>query len=324
MNESRMLKKALLGLIGTMCLCSAVCAQEAIPVEATAQPSREVADLANASIVANATMPAEGTASAAPSSSQPNAEGATLANQTPASQAAPSGTSFASSNDELADNKWHVYGAGYLWLPGIHGTLGVRGYDTDVHVSAIDLLQKFRLGLMGTFVPTYNRFSFPVDYIWIKLKDDKAIPPAPPYSVQAVVKESIVTPKFAYLMVNNPKIKIYGTMGPRFWYESTSLTLNPPLLGLNPYKSAAWTDFVAGGRFSVPLGTKASVDILGDAGEGGATLDYQIAGFVNYQFKPKISVQGGWRYLTVHYGNNGNVFNGTMQGIVLGMTYKFK
>jgi hypothetical protein len=52
--------------------------------------------------------------------------------------------------------------------------------------------------------------------------------------------------------------------------------------------------------------SKASIDILGDAGEGGATLDYQIAGFVNYQVKPKIALQGGWRYLTVHYGNNGN------------------
>lgn len=31
-------------------------------------------------------------------------------------QASP-GTSFASSNDELTDNKWHFYGTGYLWIP---------------------------------------------------------------------------------------------------------------------------------------------------------------------------------------------------------------
>lgn len=44
----------------------------------------------------------------------------------------------------------------------------------------------------------------------------------------------------------------------------------------------------------------------------------------NYQVKPKWTLQGGWGYLTVHYGNNGNLFNGTIQGIVLGATYKFK
>jgi hypothetical protein len=64
--------------------------------------------------------------------------------------------------------------------------------------------------------------------------------------------------------------------------------------------------------------------VLGDAGGGGATLDYQLAGFVNYQVKPKLSLQLGWRDLTVHYGNNGNLFNGTMQGIAFGVTYKFK
>jgi hypothetical protein len=125
-------------------------------------------------------------------------------------------------------------------------------------------------------------------------------------------------------MVNHPKIKVYGTAGPRIWHEGTTLNLVPAIGGRVPYQSANWIDFVAGARFNVPLSSKASVDILGDAGEGGATLDYQIAGFVNYQVKPKIALQGGWRYLTVHYGNNGNLFNGTMQGIILGATYKFK
>jgi len=64
--------------------------------------------------------------------------------------------------------------------------------------------------------------------------------------------------------------------------------------------------------------------VLGGAGEGGATLDYQLAGFLNYQVKPKLTLQGGWRYLTVNHGNNGNLFNGTIQGIPLGATYKLK
>jgi hypothetical protein len=226
--------------------------------------------------------------------------------------------------DETSDSKWHLYGVGYVWLPGIHGTLGVRGFDTSVHVSAIDLVSNFRFGIMGAVIPTYNRFSAPVDYFWVRLKDSKAIPADPTYSVSAKVTESIITPKVSYLLVNHPKIKVYGTGGPRIWHEGTTLNLVPTIGGRAPYQSANWVDFVAGARFNAPLSSKASVDILGDAGEGGATLDYQVAGFVNYQVKPKISLQGGWRYLTVHYGNNGNLFNGTMQGIILGATYKFK
>ena len=300
--------------------CAGAQTQQAPTLAIGPQPAGEVASLVNPPTVTHTVETSADTVS----SLQPASQATTLASQTPTTQAPPDRTSFASNDAELNDNKWHFYSAGYLWLPGIHGELGVRGYQTGVHVSAIDLLTKFRLGLMGTVVPTYNRFSAPVDYFWVKLKDNKAVPPDPSYQLQTTIKESVVSPKLAYLVVNNPKVKIYASMGPRFWYESTSLSLNPTLLGLNPYKSVAWTDFVAGGRFSVPLGNKVSVDVLGDAGEGGATLDYQVAGFVNYQFKPKISVQAGWRYLTVHYGNKGNSFNGTMQGMLFGMTYKFK
>ncbi len=235
-----------------------------------------------------------------------------------------SGSSIASSDADLTDNKWHVYSTGYLWIPGIHGTVGVRGFEASMHVTAGEIFSNFRGGFVGVFIPTYNRFSAPIDIMWMRLKDSKAIPFAPAYSVQALLNQAIITPKVSYLLVNNPKVKIYGTAGPRIWHVGTTLNLSPTILGKSLYNGTTWVDFVMGGRFSLPLGSKASVDILGDAGEGGATLDYQVAGFVNYQFKPKWSLQGGWRYLTVHYGNNGNLTNASIQGIVFGATYKIK
>lgn len=236
-----------------------------------------------------------------------------------------SGTSFASSDADLTDSKWHFYATGYIWFPGITGTVGIRGFDASVHVTAGDIFSNFKGGLLGAFIPTYNRFSVPTDYIWLRLQPSKTIPFAPNYSVRATLNVSVVTPKVAYLVVNNPKIKVYGTAGPRIWHEGTTLDLVPTILGKNLYHGATWTDFVAGGRFSLPIGaSKASVVVLGDAGEGGATLDYQVAGILSYQLKPKLSLQGAWRYVTVHYGNNGNLFNASIQGIVLGATYKFK
>ena len=174
------------------------------------------------------------------------------------------------------------------------------------------------------FTPSYNRFSAPVDYMWMRLRDSKAIPFQPDYSVRATLNMSIITPKVNYLAVNNPKFKIYGTAGARVWHVGTTLSLVPVIVSYFPSKGVTWTDYVMGARFSVPLGSKASVDVLGDGGEGGATLDYQVAGVLNYQLKPKLTAQAGWRYLTEHYGNNGNVMNTTIQGILFGATYKFK
>jgi hypothetical protein len=254
----------------------------------------------------------------------PDQTGGAPAPQTTAAQTASGPPSYASSDADLTDKKWHYYGTGYLWIPGIHGTVGIRGFDASIHVTAGEIFSNFRGGLLGVFTPTYGRFSAPVDFMWMRLRDSKAIPFNPAYSVRDTLNFSIATPKVSYLLVNNPKIKIYGTAGPRFWHLGNTFDLVPTINGNNLYKGTTWTDFVMGGRFSMPLGTKASVDVLGDAGEGGATLDYQVGGFLNYQVKPKWTLQGGWRYLTVHYGNNGNLANVSIQGIVLGATYKFK
>jgi len=249
-----------------------------------------------------------------PTESTPGPQKATAA-QTP---------SGASPDADLTDKQWHYYGMAYIWFPGIHGTAGIRGFDTSVHVTASEIFSNFRGGFLGDFIPTYGRFSAPTDLLWMRLRDSKSIPFAPNYSVRTDLGMTIITPKVNYLLVNNPKIKIYGTAGPRIWHESTTLELIPTINGNNLSHSVTWTDFVLGARFSMPLSSKASVDVLGDAGEGGATLDYQVGGLLNYQVKPKWTLQGGWRYLTVHYGNNGNIFNSSIQGILIGATYKFK
>ena len=138
-----------------------------------------------------------------PDVTSPDAAGSVPAPQK-ATAAQTSSGGFASTDADLSDNQWHFYATGYIWFPGIHGTVGIRGFDTSVHVSAGEIFSNFRGGLLGMFIPTYNRFSAPVDYLWMRLRDSKAIPFAPDYSVRADLGMSIVTPKVAYLLVNNP------------------------------------------------------------------------------------------------------------------------
>jgi hypothetical protein len=289
----------------------------------SAQPSRDSSTVADAPKVPETAQPA-GDPAAATGESQP-AAAATLSSPHSAQSSAATLTP-----DETSDNQWHVYGTAYLWIPTMHGTVGVRGYDTNIHVSTGEIFSNFRGGILGVFTPTYNRFSAPLDVLWMRLRPSKQVPYVPvdgsssDYYVRALLNESIITPKAAYLALDNPKIKIYGTAGSRVWHIGTTLSLYPSIGGPNPYKGITWTDFVMGARFNVPLGTKASVDILGDGGEGGATLDYQVGGIVNYKIKPKMTAQLGWRYLTEHYGNDGNIQNTTTQGVVFGATYQFK
>jgi hypothetical protein len=52
----------------------------------------------------------------------------------------------------------------------LHGTEGIRGYDTNVQVTTCDIFSNFRGGFLGVFTPSYNRFSAPVDVPWMPLR----------------------------------------------------------------------------------------------------------------------------------------------------------
>jgi hypothetical protein len=105
------------------------------------------------------------------------------------------------------DPRGHFTSLSYLWFPGVHGTAGAKGYSADVDVSPADLLKHFNIGLMGSFEPQYKRWSFPIDFVWAKLSDDKAISSFPGYSVKATIKEGIFTQKANYLVLNGKVVE---------------------------------------------------------------------------------------------------------------------
>jgi hypothetical protein len=236
--------------------------------------------------------------------------------------------------DDATDGKWHIYNMSYTWLPGINGTVGVFGHNTSVHVSPADLVSNATFAIQDAFVPSYKRFSIPIDFIWMRLNASKPISFDPRYQINAKVTESIFTPKVAILLVDTPMLKLYGTEGLRMWHIGNTLTFTPPLTtGPGQYSAANWVDFSTGARGVMALSPKAGIEILGDAGKGGASLDYQVAGILDYQIykffgrelKKKIVLQAGWRYMTIHYqGGSQFIYHTSMSGFVIGATTRYR
>jgi hypothetical protein len=244
--------------------------------------------------------------------------------QPPAATATPS--SLVSSAPSVADDpNWHFTSLSYLWFPGISGTVGAKGYTTQVAVSPSDVLKHFNIGLMGSFEPQYKRWSFPFDFVWAKLSDDRAIIRLPGYSAKATVKEGVFTPKVNYLVLDGGKMKIRATAGVRAWYVSENLKLTPPTPPtFSAGTSQGWADVVGGANIVLPFSPKIAVIVAGDAGGGGANVDYQIAGFANYQIRPKWGIGFGYRYVDVNYRNsNQNVLDFHESGIALTLLYKY-
>jgi hypothetical protein len=226
------------------------------------------------------------------------------------------------------DDGLHVAIAPYLWFAGVHGTVGALGHDTTVNANFGDVFKYFNIGAMGVVDVRYTRVIMPLDFMWMKLSDDKALSlnDVGVQSVKAKMTETMLAPKIGYRVVDGKRAKVDALFGIRYWHVSTDLTPQPQV-GNSFSQSANWVDAVAGGRFQVALSPKAFVAVAGDAGGGSARSDYQAAGFLGYKISRKCVLLGGYRYLSVDYRPNGKaqfVYDVNMPGLMFGVTIDVK
>jgi hypothetical protein len=226
------------------------------------------------------------------------------------------------------DDQWHFDFTPYLWFAGVSGTVGAVGRDASVHVSPGDLLSHFHLGLMANVEARKNRLVLPLDFMWINLQASKGTPFDPGLSsVQVKVTESILAPKVGYRIVDREKVKVDALVGIRYWHLGEHLNFQPSGLFNNLSPTQNWVDGVAGGKFVFALSPKASVTVAGDAGGGGSSLDYQVAGVLGFRLCRVAILDLGYRYLYVNYQTNAPklaVFDAHESGALLGVTFNLK
>jgi hypothetical protein len=225
------------------------------------------------------------------------------------------------------DDKWHIGFAPYLWFPGMHGTSGIRGFDTSVRASAGDLLSHFNIGLMGTTEVRKNHFVSATDLMWVRLSDDKALPvnEVGINSISFRAGQFLLTPMGGYRVVDKEKLKVDGLAGLRYWHLGQKIEFSPTILN-GVSASQNWVDALGGARFLLLLTPKVSASVIGDAGGGGANSDYEIAGLLGLKVKKNIDLKAGWRYLVVDYRNSSNqyLYNVASSGFILGALFNFK
>jgi hypothetical protein len=162
--------------------------------------------------------------------------------QTPAAPAPPKAAT------DPADG-WHFSVTPYLWFAGMHGTVGANGHDVSVHAGFSDIFSHLNIGLMGAAEPQYKKFGAPVDFLWMKLSDDKGLPfERGPSSIKAKVNQTMLAPKVAYRLIDGEMVKVDGNFGIRYFHLGTTLDF----VGTGPHpaftnRKIGWTTPVAQG-----------------------------------------------------------------------------
>ncbi len=224
-----------------------------------------------------------------------------------------------------ADDSWRFDVAPYIFFPAIHGTVGALGHDASVHISGTDTVSDFQGGIAGLFEADKGRIVIPIDVFYGKTATTQGIPlnDFGQSAVRVETTQGIYTPKIGYRAVDGEHLKIDALFGVRIWHEGLSLTLRPS--EVNRSGSDNWADAVAGGRFTIFFNPKIWIVASGDAGGGGASLDYQGVGIINFQPKPLFGFFLGWRYLDVDHLNQNKafLFDVAQTGPIAGLNFEF-
>ena len=209
-----------------------------------------------------------------------------------------------------SDDAWQFDVAPYIWIPGVHGTVGALGHSASVHVSGSDLLSNFNGGFAGFIQARKNRWVIPIDLIWTKLATTQGIPlnDFGQTAARVELNQVIFSPKFGYRILDTERVKFDALAGIRYWHLGQTITLRPSLYSQS--QGGGTVDGIGGGKFEFDITPKVWITAAGDAGAGGSKLDYQAVGTLNIQPKPKFGFFVGWRYLDIDYrGNNAFLYD---------------
>jgi len=227
-----------------------------------------------------------------------------------------------------APEGWHFGLSPYLWLSGIHGTVGVLGRDASVHAGFGDIISNLNLGLMAAAELRHKRVLLVTDLMWIKLSEDKGLPENQLGEITAKsrVQNFMLGPEVGYRFVEQPRLNVDAFTGFRYWHLGSSLEFEPNPLGQKLSTSQNWVDPLLGARLQTPLSPKIRFTLFGDVGGFGAgsQLEWQVAGLLGYQLNKRFTLQAGYRYLDVNYRSGGFKYDVAMSGLLLGTTIRFK
>lgn len=225
-----------------------------------------------------------------------------------------------------AADGWHVDIVPYLWFAGIHGSTGINGHSASVDATPGEVLDYLNLGFMASAEARYNRFLLPMDFMWVKLTDKKALSfDEGATNAKAEFKQTVFTPGVGYRLVDTPKFIVDSRFGIRYWHLDSSLNITGPEVNTGVNGTANWVDAVAGGKIQAGLGRKAFIAVFGDAGGGQARSDWEVGGLLGMRIAKKWTIQAGYRYLSVNYRPQSTfVYDVDQSGILIGATWSVK
>ena len=230
---------------------------------------------------------------------------------------------------QTADNEWNFTIAPYLIIPGMSGTMGLRGVEADINASASDIFSNLKMGFNGYFAVQKGNWGFGTDIIYMALGgSNDYVEVDPSQGAFAFMGSRRLTPRLDLTFGVRWNV-IRGRM-------EFNETLGPILEGTVFEQTKQWVDPVVGIHWMQPLGKRWEFGLAANVGGFGLASKIAVDVFPTIQFQAWSWgwIGGGWRLLYVNYetgydegepvpGSDAFRYDVTTTGPVIGMSFRF-
>jgi hypothetical protein len=231
---------------------------------------------------------------------------------------------------EDAGSGWVWQVSPYVWAAGIDGEVSPfrRAPTIPLDLSFGEVLDDLRMGGFVNLWLRHGRFVVSADVMYVDLTDRGEVPglpglgPTPGLSVRVDSRQIAATLLTGWRARTGPGLTLDLLAGLRWWDISTAATARFGGLSRDWDEDFSWVDPLLGFRAFLPLGERASALVQADVGLG-ARRTWQALGTLNVVLTDALSASAGYKALSVDYDEDGHVFDATLTGPVLGLTWRF-
>lgn len=218
----------------------------------------------------------------------------------------------------------------YLWIPGIDGTIGQGGGNTDTgDLVTLDFSNDLKIGgAMINLAWREGRFVTFGDWTYANVSGWSHTPNGWAYSgVEVQIKGNVAQFFTGYEFLGRRDLRLAGFTGARLYnlYGRITLEAGSPPSGWSGQElsgTSTWVDAVGGLRFEWDLSDHWWLVATGDAGTGGSNLSWQAFAMGGYRFVWG-SLILGWRHLSIDKGQDRTQLKLTMTGPIVGASFVF-
>jgi hypothetical protein len=209
---------------------------------------------------------------------------------------------------------WTIDPSLYVFIPGITGTVGIGPIDVDLNGASTAIIH-INFAAMGSVRVGYRGWALTTDAMYADLGATKG-------DSSGRIEEAIVEPTLSYAVW--PWFEPLA--GVR--YQNVAGSIDGPF-GHSRALSQGWFDPIVGLRLRFPLSDSVSLGFRGDVGGFGvgSKLTWQIFPYVDWRLAKILSLQAGYRALSVDYENGTGkdrvLYDVVELGLQFGVTFLF-